>query len=603
MSSSSSALDVSFIEVICGFPTREALCCECPALLFLVYEHVVAELQAGRRLYDPFYGTARQDYLSELLTARSVSEIFDHLYPFSSKQSRADAAVTLERNTAKGAATAAAASDANSTGGEEEENSPSAFFWQQTRVALEAAWASPYDAAARALLTQVGGQSHFHFTGPRDAAVMPGSGFPLHPLSLERALTTSKRFLRTATTCALNGSTEVLGGKQAELRETLELARLVPHTAPTTAASPSTSATSATTAAAAAVDAKAVTPEGLNFCMVSLQQRWWVLLSAALERALIIVRNKFSSLTSTVTKPLLWQLLAVLAVLDTPQAIFAFPDMQQDPAGHQLLARLSEVGLVYAMMSDDRRCFVLSPDFLHALHWHASAPLSLTFTQQLLRSSNCTNSHGGSGDGGAAATGGWGGDVRRDDADTIITETNFRLYAYTRDPDLLNILNQFAVVEEVVNSSLYCYRVTRDSFAEAMRKGITANQVLRFLSLRAHPSMLRRYEAGDTAATSSSSGGAAGRQRGRAGAVVDAVSTVVVPQSFCDQVRMWESECRRVVFEHQVALLRNVTAEQQQAVTQFLTEAGEADAIVHAESGYMVLREEVFSRLISPLLE
>ncbi|KAL7695060.1 TFIIH basal transcription factor subunit [Lotmaria passim] len=558
MSSSSSALDVPFIEVICGYPTREALCCECPALLLLVYEHVVAELQGGRRVYDPFYGTSRQDSLSELLAARSVAEIFDRLYP-------SPPAATPSRQVSNGSTSKAATTF---------EEGPSAFFWRQARTVLEAAWASPYDAAARTLLAQVRGEPHFHFTGPRDVDVAPGHGFPLHPVSLERALTTSKRFLRTATTCALDGSTEALGKQQPELRAILQLARLVPHT-PTTATNASS---------------KTVTPEGLNFCMVSLQQRWWVLLSAGLERALILTRAD-DSLAATVTKPHLWQLLAVLAVLDTAQYIFAFPDKQQDPAGHHLLARLAEVGLVYPIMNDDRRCFVLSPDFLHALHWHASAPLSLTFTQQLLR---C-------GDGAVAGQGSSGGDVRREDADTIITETNFRLYAYTRDPDLLNILNQFAELEETVNASLYCYRVTRDSFAAAMRKGITATQVLRFLSLRAHPSMLRRYEEREDAqASSSSSANGGGR---RTAAAADAVATLVVPQSFCDQVRMWESECRRVIFEHHVALLRNVSAEQQQAVLRFLAEAGEADAVVHVESGYMVLREEVFDRLIAPLLE
>jgi transcription initiation factor TFIIH subunit 4 len=575
MSSSSSALDVPFIEVVCSYPTRESLCCECPALLLLVYEHVVAELQNGRRVYDPFYGTSRQDYLSELLTARSASEIFDRLYP----------PVPSQHHGGEGADATAAA-----TSPEAEEDGPSAVFWKTARTALEAAWASPFDREARALLAQVRGQPHFHFTGPRDAAMTPGTGFVLHPVSLERAVTTSKRFLRTATTCALDGSTELLAGQQPELRAVLQLARLVPH-------SPST--------ASAVTVSKEVTPEGLNFCMVSLQQRWWVLMSAALERALILTRSD-SGLASTVTKPLLWQLLAVLAVLDTAQYMFAFPDKQQDPAGHHLLARLAEVGLVYPMLSDDRRCFALSPDFLHALHWHASAPLSLTFAQQLTRSGTGGGTTAG---GGSANAKVWGGDVRREDADTIITETNFRLYAYTRDPDLLNILNQFAELEEVVSASLYCYRVTRDSFAAAMRKGITATQVLRFLSLRAHPSMLKRYEEredGQAAAAASSTSGAAGRQQQRGGrrsaAVVDAVATLVVPQSFCDQVRMWESECRRIVFEHNVVLLRNVSAEQQGAVTHFLTEAGEADAIAHAESGYMVLREEVFERLIAPLL-
>ncbi|KAG5489956.1 hypothetical protein JKF63_00074 [Porcisia hertigi] len=560
MSSSTSAVDVSFIEVICAYPTREALCAECPALLLLVYEHVVAELQAGRRAVDAFRGTSRQDHLSELLAVRSLSDLFEHLYP--PPQSS-----TLDEGTA------------------------SAQFWRQVRVVLEAAWAPPHDLKARALLAQVRGQPRFHICGPRDSRV-PGEGYPLHPVSLERALAASKRFLRTATTCALDGSTDALGGRQAELRAVLQLARLVPH-------NPSMTATGK----------KEITPEGLHFCMVSLQQRWWVLVNAALERVLLLSRVAAgcSGNTGSVTKPLLWQLLAVLSVLDTAQYMFAFPEKEQDVTAHHLLARLSEIGLVYPILSDDRKCFVVSPDFLHAIHWNASAPLSLTFDHHLLR-------------GGVGPSGTDVGDMRREDTDTIITETNFRLYAYTSDSDLLNILNQFAELEDLVSENLHCYRVTRDSFAAAMRKGITATQVLRFLSLRAHPCMRRRYREreencgtatpplsvdGTSSAFGSSTSPRCAGAVGMCGTTTsaDAVATLVVPQSFCDQMRMWESECRRVVFRHDVVLLRNMSTEQQKAVTAYLADAGEVDAILHTERGYMVVQEEVFEGLIAPLLD
>ncbi|GET93147.1 hypothetical protein, conserved [Leishmania tarentolae] len=561
MSSNSSPLNVSFVEVICGYPARESLCADCPALLVLIYEHVVAELQAGRRAVDVFCGTSRQDHLSELLAVRSLSELFGRLYPLSQSCSL-------------------------------DESSAGAQFWRQVRMSLEALWAPPHDTKARALLTEVRGRPRFHFCGPRDGEA-PGEGYPLHPVSLERALSTSKRFLRTAITCALDGSTDTLAGRQSELRAILQLAHLVPPT-------PSTGA----------LAKKEVTPEGISFCMVSLKQQWWTLVYAALERVLLLTRagvnENGNTSSSSVTKPLLWQLLAVLSVLDTAHYIFAFPEREQDLAAHHLLARLSEIGLVYPLLSKDRKCFVLSPDFLHGIHWNASAPLSLTFNHHLLRSVS-------------GAKGSGFGDIRREDTDTIITETNFRLYAYTNDADLLNILNQFAQLEEIVNGNLHCYRVTRDSFAAAMRRGITATQVLRFLSLRAHPSMLRRYGGQaetDNRMSPSFAGGASSSvafsqplcSRAVAGtcggtAFINAASTLVVPQSFCDQMRMWESECRRVVFDHHVVLLRNMSAEQQKGVTAYLTDAGEADAILHTERGYMVIREEVFEHLVASLLE
>uniref|UniRef100_A0A0A9WM30 General transcription factor IIH subunit 4 n=1 Tax=Lygus hesperus TaxID=30085 RepID=A0A0A9WM30_LYGHE len=106
---------------------------------------------------------------------------------------------------------------------------------------------------------------------------------------------------------------------------------------------------------------------------------------------------------------------------------------------------------------------------------------------------------------------------------------------------------------------MVCYRVTRGSFASALRKGVTATQILKFLSLRAHPSMFRQYgsptlhalSTTTTAHNISNSSNSSNIGNGRSnGNVTSAYSkphtnnattqadTFVIPRSFCDQLFM-----------------------------------------------------------------
>lgn len=68
-----------------------------------------------------------------------------------------------------------------------------------------------------------------------------------------------------------------------------------------------------------------------------------------------------------VTKPLLWQMLSILALLDTTRYMYIFPFKEQDLLAHHLLARLAEIGLVYPVKSNELKCFALSPHYYHAL--------------------------------------------------------------------------------------------------------------------------------------------------------------------------------------------------------------------------------------------
>lgn len=523
----------SYFEAVLSHRSRERLMLECPALQLLCYQHVVAALLTKARLIDPLARSgAPPDAVSGLLAVRSVEELLARVF------------------------TDVKAEDEQSRG-----------FWPAMRRTLEAAWTPTLPgectAASRAaveLLASVAGQPQFLFPTADPGAVLPDG-------SLRNALDCSKRFLRSVTTCALSGSAEPLrSSQQNALSSIIQFSRLVP---PPQAAGE-------------------VTSEGLNFCMMSLQQQWWVLVCGAMDRVVALTQQQQPD--GPVPVPLMWQLLAVLAVLDTSACMYAFPSKAAAPTAYHVVGRLSEVGLTFLVRTaDGQQCFAVSPHFLHALEWQATTPVCALSMLEVADAAALAST----------------GSCRREDTDTIITETNFRLYAYTRNEDLLRILDQFAVREERVDDILVCYRLTRGSFVSALRKGITAAQILKFLSLRAHPSMLRRY--GEDAHGAVGGGGASMTGTGAGGVLSPtsslSTSALAIPQSVCDQLFMWESECKRVVFTKDVVMLRNMTAVQQSALTAFLQGISQADAVVYRERGVTVVREEVYDRFLAAHLE
>ncbi|EAN91192.1 putative DNA repair and transcription factor protein [Trypanosoma cruzi] len=498
-------MNPSYFDQVLGYPEREGLMTQCPALALFCYQEFVAAIQGGKRVVDPL---SAKDEVAVLLSAATVSEVTARVF------------ATVE------------------------EGATLHPFWRTLRAALESAWDPVQGGDVHWRLYEVAGNARFY------GKAMPR--MPLAQLSFQNTLDASRSILHMSTACALAGSIDPFGEKRGQpLASMLQYYRLVPTSSET----------------------REITSEGLSFCMQPLQQQWWTLVSVALDRILVLTKN------SGVTRAELWQLLAVLFALDTSQFVYPFPEKEKDLAAFQILARLSEVGLVYPLISGGRRCFALSPHFHHAVCWSSTAPLC---TAALLDSGG--NSMGR---------------VRREDEDTIITEANFRLYAYTRNPDLLNILNQFAERDAEVDQMIACYRVTRRTFAAALKRGIGSSHILQFLAVKAHPSMLRHHREGDSKKASGLSVLGAGTRFKNAS---DIRIDEIIPQSFCDQLMTWEKECRRLIFSRNLVLLRNVTAVQKELLLNALSSGGERHAVVHQEKGYLVVQREAYERVLAPLI-
>ncbi|XP_059065275.1 general transcription and DNA repair factor IIH subunit TFB2 [Cryptomeria japonica] len=95
----------------------------------------------------------------------------------------------------------------------------------------------------------------------------------------------------------------------------------------------------------------------------------------------------------------------------------------------------------------------------------------------------------------------------------MIVETNFKLYGYSTSKLHYQILNYFARIENQL-PNLIVGILTRESLYAAFDCGITAEQIIEFLSKNAHPRIANRESA--------------------------------VPTNVTDQLKLWEREKNRV---------------------------------------------------------
>ncbi|KAI9149676.1 RNA polymerase II transcription factor B 52 kDa subunit [Blastocladiella emersonii ATCC 22665] len=95
----------------------------------------------------------------------------------------------------------------------------------------------------------------------------------------------------------------------------------------------------------------------------------------------------------------------------------------------------------------------------------------------------------------------------------ILLETNFRLYAYTASSLQISILELFVNISAKFPNFVLGV-ITRDSILRAVAKGITAEQIIAFLTNNAHPLMRK--------------------------------NSPVLPVTVVDQLRLWEMETKRL---------------------------------------------------------
>ncbi|KAH9943694.1 transcription factor Tfb2-domain-containing protein [Amylocystis lapponica] len=98
----------------------------------------------------------------------------------------------------------------------------------------------------------------------------------------------------------------------------------------------------------------------------------------------------------------------------------------------------------------------------------------------------------------------------------IVLETNYRVYAYTDNPLQIAVLNLFVTLKSRF-PNLVIGAITRESVKKALANGITADQIISYLTTHAHPQMRKNKP--------------------------------LLPVTVQDQIRLWELEKNRVKSE------------------------------------------------------
>ncbi|RIB10803.1 transcription factor TFIIH complex subunit Tfb2 [Gigaspora rosea] len=96
----------------------------------------------------------------------------------------------------------------------------------------------------------------------------------------------------------------------------------------------------------------------------------------------------------------------------------------------------------------------------------------------------------------------------------IIVETNYKLYAYTSSQLQISVLNLFCNLQFQF-SNMVTAELTRESVRKALKHGITASQIISYLTSHAHPQMKKR--------------------------------PALLPSTVVDQIQLWEMELNRLV--------------------------------------------------------
>ena len=105
------------------------------------------------------------------------------------------------------------------------------------------------------------------------------------------------------------------------------------------------------------------------------------------------------------------------------------------------------------------------------------------------------------------------GQPAEEDRGFIIIETNYRLYAYTNSPLVIAILDLFTKLGSRF-PNLVTAKLTRNSIQRAIANGITADQIIDYLRVHAHPIMRK--------------------------------NALVLPPTVVDQIRLWQIEGERM---------------------------------------------------------
>lgn len=254
-----------------------------------------------------------------------------------------------------------------------------------------------------------------------------------------------------------------------------------------------------------------ITKEGFAFVLQDINTQVWALLFLYVDNAESLGMTKVECLS----------FLFLVASLELGQA---YSTESLTETEQRILLDLYDFGIIYHTGSSTtathfyptRLAVTLTSDSASAL-----ASVSSTLSSSL-RTPSTSSSAGGGG--------------------FIIIETNYRLYAYTSSPLQISLLALFVNLRSR-HPNLVTGVMTKRSVQRAVQMGITADQIISFLSTHAHPQM-RRYAA--LQASSSSATTSTSTSANPASSQAQPQQSIL-PPTIIDQINLWQIERDRMV--------------------------------------------------------
>ena len=342
--------------------------------------------------------------------------------------------------------------------------------------------------------------------------------------SVEKAKLEAEKALQSIVLTAMEDASKTASANQQPSKRELAIRSLM-HSAGILS-----SETGISTEQDPATDKRQLSKNVLAYAMSSASLQRWMLVEA-------IIHFCTKQFASQGHQEALLEILAILSALalSDHNTCYRFPEKSESPLAYSVLEKLAQIGLVYRLLLDKEKWFLPTQEL--------QAALAATHQRSSTSSASATLGHDAAASKATASA-----------DDTIITETNFRVYAYTTNETTLRILKQFAD-DEVHLPGFHGYSMKRDSFRNALKNGLSASQIIRFLELKAHPVMLAAAGRDHTGGEKLVGGSRKEVATTKSSSTNEIATSTIIPQSIVDQLNMWQRECSRLTMDEECVLL------------------------------------------------
>ncbi|KAL8243891.1 hypothetical protein R6Q59_010149 [Mikania micrantha] len=241
-----------------------------------------------------------------------------------------------------------------------------------------------------------------------------------------------------------------------------------------------------------------ITKEGFAFVLQDVNTQIWALL-------FLYVHNAQSLEMSQV------EVLSFIFLVSSLELGLAYSRKHLDETQQQILTVLSFMGIIYqpTHSSGEPRDHFYPTRLATTLT--SDSPATISATNATLGSSLSQSSQTSSG--------------------FIVVETNYRVYAYTSSPLQIALLSLFVNLRSR-HPNLVTGKMSKASVQRAVQRGITADQIISFLTSNAHPQMRRRAQAEQALLQ------ARNTDTGR--------TITILPATILDQIHLWQLERDRM---------------------------------------------------------